>query len=178
MKAPQTRLATWLLTAMSILFCLDIILKAIKGEWTALLGLVGTVIVRLIWVFTADLVRPYLQRLLSFIGSPEPGKPPLNAEFLLCLFLDKQNCDAIIGDLEERYKLIQKKFGTLRANFWYWTQAVRSIGPIAWAWAKKLATKPLLAFVTWIAAKGFLGRNSWLPRLAESLLDLYRRIRN
>jgi hypothetical protein len=63
--------------------------------------------------------------------------PPLNAEFLFYLFMTPQDCDALVGDLEERYKLIHKRFGRRRANFWYWTQAVTSVGPIVWAWAKK-----------------------------------------
>lgn len=83
--------------------------------------------------------------------------PPLNAEFLFYLFLDAQNCDALVGDLEERYRLIYKKFGQRRANFWYWTQAIRSVGPIVWAWMKKV-----LKTLSGLAA----------------LLELYRRIRH
>jgi hypothetical protein len=83
--------------------------------------------------------------------------PPLNAEFLFYLFMTSQNCDALVGDLEERYKLIRKKFGKRRADFWYWTMAVRSLGPIVWA-----------------AAKGTVKRLSGLTTLVE----LYRRIRS
>ena len=60
------------------------------------------------------------------------------------------------GDLEERYRIIRRKFGTRRAAFWYWTQAIRSVGPIAWLAIKKL-TK---------AATGL-----------ATLVEMYRRIR-
>jgi hypothetical protein len=83
--------------------------------------------------------------------------PPINASFLFYLFLDAKNCDALVGDLEERYKLIHKQFGVRRANFWYWTQTVTSIAPIVWA-AMKRVTK---------AATG-----------VAALVELYRKIRS
>jgi len=115
---------------------------------------------------------PILQKVL--VESPGSfGAPPLNAEFLFYLFLDVQKCDAIVGDLEERYKLISKKFGARRANFWYWTQAIQSVGPIAWAWAKKAALKPVLGVIAWVVAKGLVGHDSWLAALVE----IWKRIR-
>ena len=82
---------------------------------------------------------------------------PLNANFLFYLFLDAENCDALVGDLQERHTLIHKKFGQRRADFWYWTQAIRSVGPIVWA-----ATKKMMKSATGLAA----------------LVELYRRIRS
>jgi hypothetical protein len=74
-------------------------------------------------------------------------KTPNDAEFLFYLLMTPQNCDALLGDLEERYKLIYKKFGRRRAKFWYWTHTVTSLGPIVWAWAKKVSMKPVAAIV-------------------------------
>ena len=99
-------------------------------------------------------------------GSP---RPPLNAEYLFYLFMSRQNCDAFVGDLEERYKLIHKKFGRRRANFWYWTQTITSLGPIVWAWGKKVVMKPAIAFAGWAVAKGLVGHDSWLAALVELL---------
>jgi hypothetical protein len=99
--------------------------------------------------------------------------PPANAAFLLYLFYDAKNCDALVGDLEERHKIIRKKFGARRANFWYWTQVIRSVSPIAWVWVKKIATKPAVAALTWAAAKRWLKDGSWLVAVAE----LYKKIR-
>jgi hypothetical protein len=104
----------------------------------------------------------------------QPVSPPLNAEFLFYLFMTPQNCDALVGDLEERFKLIHKRFGRRRANFWYWTQTVMSIWPIAWAWAKKASLKPIVAVVGWAVAKGLLGHDSWLAALVE----LWKRVRS
>jgi hypothetical protein len=83
--------------------------------------------------------------------------PPLNAEYLFHLFMEAKNCDALVGDLEERYKLIHKKFGMRRANFWYWSQALSSVLPIVWA-AMKRATR---------AAMGI-----------TALVEFYRKIRS
>ena len=69
-------------------------------------------------------------------------RPPINAEFLLFLFLSAKNCDAFVGDLEERYRLIRRKFGRRRADFWYWKQVIWSVAPIVWAWGKKILKKP------------------------------------
>jgi len=82
--------------------------------------------------------------------------PPLSAEFVFHLFLNGRSCDAIVGDLEERYAHIHTKFGQRRANFWYWTQAARSVGPIVWA-ASRVAFKRLSGLA--------------------ALVELYRRIR-
>jgi hypothetical protein len=95
--------------------------------------------------------------------------PPSTPEFFLYLFMTPANCDALVGDLEERYKLIRKKFGRRRANFWYWTQTVRSLGPIVWAWAKKVSLKPVVAVVGWAVGKGLLGHDGWLAALVELL---------
>ena len=96
-------------------------------------------------------------------------KPPVNAEYLFYLLMTRQNCDALVGDLEERYKLIHKRFGRRRANFWYWTQTLMSLGPIVWAWAKKVVMKPAIAFAGWAVAKGLIGHDGWLAALVELL---------
>jgi hypothetical protein len=93
--------------------------------------------------------------------------PPRNAEFLFYLFLDKKHCEALVGDLEERYLLIFKKFGKHKADFWYWTESVQSVGPVVWAWMKKAALKPVIGLITWAVANGLLEHNSWVVMLVE-----------
>ncbi len=107
-------------------------------------------------------------------GHMKTQSPPLNAEYLFYFFLDENNCDALVGDLEGRYRLIHKRFGKRRADFWYWKETIRSAGPIVWAWARKISIKPLAALVAWAAAKGILGHDSWLAALVET----WRRIRS
>ena len=101
-------------------------------------------------------------------------RPPLNAAFLFYLFMAPATCDALVGDLEERYKFIHKTFGRRRANFWYWTQTVMSVGPIVWAWAKNVVMKPAIAFAGWAVARGLVGHDSWLAAVVE----LYRKLRS
>jgi hypothetical protein len=93
----------------------------------------------------------------SYLAKVGTVVPPRSAEFLFYLFLDSKNCDAIVGDIEERYKLILIKFGRRRANFWYWTQSIKSVGPIAWRWGSTAVKK--------------------LSGLA-ALVELYRRMRS
>jgi hypothetical protein len=108
------------------------------------------------------------------LRSTVPARPAFDAGSLFYLFLDAKNCDAVVGDLEERYKLIAQKFGTRKANFWYWTQAIRSVMPIAWAWGKRVAMKPVVGIVAWAAARGLVGHDSWLAALVE----FYRKLRS
>jgi len=102
------------------------------------------------------------------LASLSPTPPP-NAEFLFHLFLPPQNCDALVGDLEERYKLIRKKFGRRHANFWYWTQTALSLRPIIWAWAKKVSMKPVVAAVGWAVTKRLIGHDGWFATVVELL---------
>lgn len=104
----------------------------------------------------------------------EEGHLPKIAEYFFYFFLDAKTCDAIVGDLEERYKLIFKKFGHRRAALWYWKEALSSTGPIMWAWAKKIVMKPGLAVISWMAANRFLPLDSWLVML----VDLVKKIRS
>ena len=97
--------------------------------------------------------------------------PPLDAEFLLYLLLDRQNCDSLVGDLRQSHKLIHKRFGKRRATIWYWTQVVRLLGPIVWVWTKRAVFRFIAAVV---AAKGLTGHAYWLA----ALVDLYRKIRS
>lgn len=99
---------------------------------------------------------------------------PLNAEFLFYLFLDKKNCDALVGDLEERFHLIHSKFGRRRAQFWYWWQTAISLGPLVGEWGKKKALKPVLAVIGWAVAKGLIGHDGWLAAVVE----LWKRVRS
>jgi len=64
---------------------------------------------------------------------------PIHGEYLLYILLDWQNAKVMAGDLEERHATMRQQFGRARANFWYWTQVVWSIGPLAWAAMKRVS---------------------------------------
>jgi hypothetical protein len=76
------------------------------------------------------------------------NKPPVNAQFLLFLFLPKSQRYRFVDDLNEEFKEIRKRIGRNRAVFWYWWQVIASIWPIFIAWLKRLnALKPLFEFI-------------------------------
>ena len=60
----------------------------------------------------------------------------------LSLMVNAEILDALIGDLQQRHDLIASTEGTLKADFWYWNQLLRSLGPFAWAWLKRIAVGP------------------------------------
>ena len=57
--------------------------------------------------------------------------PPEAAEYLLYLFLPREDRVAMFGDLEEEYrKELLPKFGVRGAQFLYWCKVGRSIVPV------------------------------------------------
>ncbi len=70
------------------------------------------------------------------------GTPAISAEHLFQRFIAPLECDSLLGDLAERYILIRKGCGKQRADSWYWTQLIRSAGPIVCNWLKRVALKP------------------------------------
>ena len=61
------------------------------------------------------------------------------AEYLLYLFLPREDCKALAGDLDEEYwTTIRPKFGARRAVFWYWCQVCRSIMRVIFGAAGRL----------------------------------------
>jgi hypothetical protein len=152
--------------SVSIVVHHGVMAQAISAAFMAVISIPTSV-----WVMMKDLRRA--------MSKPSPDSTPKlrlspNAEFLFFLFLDPKHCEAIVGDLEERHKLIHKKFGARKANFWYWTWAIRSVAPITWAWAKKLALKPVIGVISWAVARGFFSHDSWLAALVE----IWKRIRS
>jgi hypothetical protein len=74
---------------------------------------------------------PGIRPSINLPQRPAPIAPPTNAHFLLRLALPAQHRDAVIGDLNEEYASVMlPRFGTRRANFWYWSQVARSISPL------------------------------------------------
>lgn len=164
-----------LVTVTGVTSVIDFFVAERLGAFEPYLSSATAVLILLTVTFTFGIAVEFL---LLYIGSLiiQSGflRKPTNARFLLNLFLDQQNSYAIVGDLDERYRLIRKEFGTRKANFWYWTQAIRSVGPIALAWAKKVVLRPVIGAIAWAVAKDLLGHDS---RLA-SLVELYRKIRS
>lgn len=56
--------------------------------------------------------------------------PPFNAEYLLILFLGKEERDVVIGDLIECYSRVVGQFGKRRADIWFYKQVAGSLWPL------------------------------------------------
>lgn len=56
--------------------------------------------------------------------------PPINAEYVLHLFLRRDEREALIGDLIERYVEKCDRFGKRRADFWFYMEVGRSLWPL------------------------------------------------
>jgi hypothetical protein len=71
------------------------------------------------------------------------GEPPINAEYVLYLFLKREERESVIGDLVECYDRLFRRFGKRRADIWFYKQvggsffallrrAVLRIGALVW----------------------------------------------
>jgi hypothetical protein len=73
---------------------------------------------------------------------PIHADPPKQFEFLLCLFLDQSQEDAVLGDLNERFVRDVKEVGPERAKRRYWGRALRSLMPLL-----RRAISPVVGFL-------------------------------
>lgn len=67
----------------------------------------------------------------SRVESSNCPRPPVNAEFLLHLFLREEEQDSLIGCLTERYGRKVKRLGKRHADFWFYAEVARSLWPLA-----------------------------------------------
>lgn len=58
-------------------------------------------------------------------------RPPLNAEYVLYLFLRREEREAVIGDLVESYDRIVRRFNKRRGDIWFYKQVIGSVFPLA-----------------------------------------------
>jgi hypothetical protein len=91
------------------------------------------------------------------------AQPPLNAQFLLDLFLPDDVCEAFLGDLQERYARKLPRLGKQRADWWYRKQVLTSLWPLARSFGRRVS----LGFVWRIGA--FVLRLIGFPALADAL---------
>jgi hypothetical protein len=57
-------------------------------------------------------------------------RPPANLEFILYLLMSRADCEALIGDLEEQYRILVERLGKTRTDLWYTKQVFTSIWPL------------------------------------------------
>ena len=79
--------------------------------------------------------------------------PPRSAEFILSLVVSGEDCEAILGDLEERFRTrILPRYGLRKARFWYRVQVLRCLWPYVKAGLRRLARLEWLFRLLWRAA--------------------------
>jgi hypothetical protein len=61
---------------------------------------------------------------------PSIARPPFNAEYVLYLFLRKEERDMFIGDVIEEYGKILERFTKRRADIWFYKQVGGSLFPL------------------------------------------------
>ena len=79
--------------------------------------------------------------------NPKPA-PPLNAQFLIDLFLPDDVCEAFLGDLQERYTKKLSRLGKPRADWWYRKQVLTSLWPIFRDSAGRVSSSAVLRVLT------------------------------
>ncbi len=57
---------------------------------------------------------------------PSLIKPPRLAAWLARLCLHEVDADVVLGDLEETYGALHRRYGPAAARRWYWSQVLRS----------------------------------------------------
>jgi hypothetical protein len=71
---------------------------------------------------------------------------PRFAEYLL-YFLPKKDREPLLGDLEEEYYEVYKKFGKRKAHIWYYSQVAQSFWPLIIHCIKKLSAWGLMGWL-------------------------------
>lgn len=61
---------------------------------------------------------------------PQKPKPPRLAEKTLAFLLDQEDKEVILGDFEEAFMVIARKFSVEQARRWYWIELVKSTPPL------------------------------------------------
>jgi replicative DNA helicase len=66
-----------------------------------------------------------------------------HVESVFSLLMDRQKCQAFIGDLDERYRNIQRTENSFSAVFWFWRQVFNSFWPLVWAALSARLLRPI-----------------------------------
>ena len=75
--------------------------------------------------------HPVSKGFVTTSSGSEEIRPPFNGEYLLYLFLKREEREEVIGDLIESYGRVVRRFGLRRANIWFYKQVAGSLFPLA-----------------------------------------------
>ena len=68
-----------------------------------------------------------IKEVAALVSNP---RPPVFAEYVLYLVLDKEEREVVIGDLVQEYNHITQRFGKRRADIWFYKQVMWSLWPL------------------------------------------------
>jgi hypothetical protein len=77
-------------------------------------------------------------REVIIVEGPKRKGTPVGALFLVDLLLLPKDADGVIGDLIEGFGKRVQRYGLRKARLWCWAQALRTVGPLAWAGGKRV----------------------------------------
>ena len=106
---------------------------------TEILGITLTIVktvdsLLIIKIIVRKLLKTFFESVeykkLPVIDIPSTPTPPKIAEYLIYLLIPRKNREVMLGDLEEDFQEVRKKFGLRKAKFHYWFQVLRSIPPL------------------------------------------------
>jgi hypothetical protein len=103
--------------------------------------------------------------------------PTSKLTLLFCLFLESPDFNGMVGDLNERHKLMFSRVGRLKADLWYCKEMLRSVTPVAWGWMKKLVMRPVIGLGTWMLGHGLLKDSSIMEALRQIVVEWLQKIR-
>lgn len=114
-----------------------------------------------------------LRRLLELKAArseQSPPHPPLNAQFLLYLVLEKKGREEAVGDALEKYSGHLAKFGKWGANFLFYQE----IGRCVWPCVKRVAVKTgVLILLSEALRRLFAGESAALLIIREWVRKLF-----
>lgn len=97
-------------------------------------------------ILISDLLRDVpLEPAAQETPEPQPS-PPLNAEFLLQMFVRREDREHVIGCMEEDFRTrVLPRYGYWRAIAWYWWEVTWTVLYYVWDHARRLVGFGLLA---------------------------------
>jgi hypothetical protein len=96
--------------------------------------------------YTARLVEIalLLKQIWRSPKTSDQAQPPANLDFILYFLMPRADCDALIGDLAERYSHLVERLGKVRADLWYAKQVLTSVWPLLSSWVRRLGSSTVV----------------------------------
>lgn len=124
------------------------------GVAIALQGLLGNIVAEQLkqwlgpWVDYVPFIYVLITiGLIGFTVRNQLTQPGAKLAKYLLSFLPKKEREPLLGDLEEEYHEIFKKFGKRQAEIWCWCQVATSLPPLLIATIKKIVMRSIRRWI-------------------------------